>query len=479
MNFVQAIKASGFYHLCSVISHWASVQWSGSWVVERLSHQKSEQERGSASIFYKLAHRAHLGLAGLFERLGLTKLLQSSLFCRPALWCILAVVLSPFLPTMGSLALVLVSLASLLLLFGREREKTLLYFPANKFIYTLAFIYGYATLTSVTVRGSLFVGMLTVLFVLFAIVMMNSITKWSQVRLMCALSVLVGVAVSLYGFYQYLNSFAYRSVWTDTNLFTTFEFRVYSTFSNPNVLAEYFLLVLPLGAAMLVTAKTWKGRVFWLCCDGIMMLCLLLTYSRGAYLGILLAVAVFFVMLDRRFILLGLLGLAVLPLVMPSSIMERFLSIGNMKDTSSSYRWNIYLGALAMLKDYWFSGVGPGMEAFNEIYPAYAFSASIAQHAHNLFLQLTSDTGIFGLLAFCLTVFSFFRTCFTALREEKDFEARVFIITGISAISGFMVQSMTDYTFYNYRVMLLFWAVLALGLLFTRCRQLKEADAHG
>ena len=73
-------------------------------------------------------------------------------------------------------------------------------------------------------------------------------------------------------------------------------------------------------------------------------------------------------------------------------------------------------------------------------------------------------------------IFSFYRTCFTALRGERDFETRVFIITGISAVSGFMVQSMTDYTFYNYRVMLLFWAVLALGLLFTRCKELKGAN---
>ena len=29
-----------------------------------------------------------------------------------------------------------------------------------------------------------------------------------------------------------------------------------------------------------------------------------------------------------------------------------------------------------------------------------------------------------------------------------------------------MVQSMTDYTFYNYRVTLLFWAVLGLGAAF-------------
>ena len=174
--------------------------------------------------------------------------------------------------------------------------------------------------------------------------------------------------------------------------------------------------------------------------------------------------------------LLGIVGLALLPVVMPASIMERFLSIGDLTDTSSSYRLLIYLGTLGMLKDYWFSGIGPGMEAFNQVYPAYAYHAVSAPHSHNLFLQLTSDTGIFGMGVFCLVIFSFYRTCFTALRGERDFETRVFIITGISAVSGFMVQSMTDYTFYNYRVMLLFWAVLALGLLFTRCKELKGAN---
>ena len=37
-----------------------------------------------------------------------------------------------------------------------------------------------------------------------------------------------------------------------------------------------------------------------------------------------------------------------------------------------------------------------------------------------------------------------------------------------------MVQAMTDYSFYNYRVMFLFWAYLALGGLAARRGQLPE-----
>jgi len=476
MNLIRDIKESGFYHLCAAVAAWCSDQWQKSWIIDRFSSQKSGLAQAEGSIFYKMFLAVHRALAWMFEKLRLTKLLQGSVFCIPALWAGLAVVLTPLLPTMGALALVLVSMGSLVLAFGRDRERKLVHFPANKFLYAFVFIFLYATATSVTPRASLFVGLITAAFTLFAIVVMNAFTNWNQVRLVCALMVLAGVAVSAYGFWQWLHPQNYTSVWTDTDLFTTFSFRVYSTFANPNVLGEYFLLVLPLAAALALTGRTWKGRIFWLGCAGVLMLCLLLTYSRGCYLGILFAIALFLVLLDRRFILLGIVGVALLPVVMPASVMERFLSIGDLTDTSSSYRMLIYLGALAMLKDYWFSGVGPGMDAFNQVYPAYAYHTISAPHAHNLFLQLTSDTGILGTGAFCLIIFSYYRTCFTALRGEKDFETRVFLITGISAMSGFMVQSVTDYTFYNYRVMLLFWATLALGLLFTRCKELKGAN---
>ena len=479
MQAIQAVKESYLYHLCATLAAWFGKQWRRSAIVTWMSTQRSDRAWAENSIFYRVFLALHRAIAWLFEKLRLDKLLTGSVFRLTAFWAGLTIVLTPLLPTMASLILVLASFGSLLLNFGCDRSRRLVHFPINKFIYLYTFIYAFAILTSVNRGGSLYVGMISIVFTLFFIVLTNGVTNWKQVRGICRLSVLMGVAVSLYGLYQYAYSQNYISVWTDTTLFTTFDFRVYSTFANPNVLGEYFLLVLPLSAALVLTAKSWKGRVFWLGCGGVTMLCLLLTYSRGCYLGILFAIALFLVLLDRRFILLGIVGLFLAPMVLPASIMERFLSIGNMADTSTSYRWNIYMSSLAMLKDYWFSGVGPGIEAFKQVYPAYAYDEAVAQHAHNLFLQLTSDIGIFGTLAFCLAILSFYRSAFTALWGEKDFETRVFIITGVSAISGFMVQSMTDHTFYNYRVMLLFWATLGLSLLFTRARRLKGAEAHG
>ena len=43
-----------------------------------------------------------------------------------------------------------------------------------------------------------------------------------------------------------------------------------------------------------------------------------------------------------------------------------------------------------------------------------------------------------------------------------------------AGMAGFLVQAMTDYSFYNYRVMFLFWVFIALGGLLARRGQLPE-----
>ena len=64
------------------------------------------------------------------------------------------------------------------------------------------------------------------------------------------------------------------------------------------------------------------------------------------------------ILFDKRLIWLGIIALIAAPFVLPQTILERFMSIGNMQDTSTSYRVYIWLGTIAMLKDYFFCGIG-------------------------------------------------------------------------------------------------------------------------
>lgn len=378
-----------------------------------------------------------------------------------------ALVLAPILPTMAVLGLVCCCFLSVFLRMGLDPEASLTHSPLNAHIGLYAFVIFWSTATSLNLKGSLLPGMLTIAFVLFFYGVTASGLERQLDRLLW-LMLAAGVGVSLYGFYQAIFPERYSNVWTDTDLFSNIAFRVYSTLANPNVLGEYLLLMIPLACAMLFAADSPGKRIAALAAVGIMGVCLILTYSRGCYLGLLFAAAVFLVLLDRRFLFLGILAVALCPLYLPQSVISRFTSIGNLADSSTSYRVYIWLGSLAMLRDFGLSGVGLGYDAYNEVYPFYAHHGIAAPHAHNLFLQILCDSGIVGLLVFLGLIVSFYRMMLTAIRHERDSRARVLQIGGTSAVSGFLVQSMTDYTFYNYRLLLLFFGILGLCVLLTR-----------
>ena len=64
----------------------------------------------------------------------------------------------------------------------------------------------------------------------------------------------------------------------------------------------------------------------------------------------------------------------------------------------TSYRVYIWLGTIAMLKDYWLSGVGPGQSAYSKVYAHYGYNGISAPHAHNTYLQVMCETGIAGII---------------------------------------------------------------------------------
>ena len=280
---------------------------------------------------------------------------------------------------------------------------------------------------------------------------------------------LVGVVcsctlVGLYGLYQ--NFFGLVSqTWQDSDMFSTIEGRVVSTFENPNVLAEYLIMVLPLVLALFLNADQPKKKLSMVIAGGIIGGCLIYTWSRGAWLGFLIGIMIFLLMYSRHtmtLMLFGCLGIPFLPFVLPESITQRFLSIGNLGDSSTSYRVNIWRGVGKMIGDYWQTGVGIGTDSFRCVYPLYSLSGiESAPHSHNLYLQILVEIGIVGLAIFLVLLFFWAQSCFTLHRNEERREKLIpaALFCGLLAV---LAQGMTDYIWYNYRVFLMFWLMLGL-----------------
>lgn len=453
------LKQSFIYQLFVSISNWLNKIFSQSLLVNLFIKDVDNEKRENETIFVRVLNKIVEFLRKLFVKLKLDKLLDNSIFTKPIIWLSLTVFFTPFLPTMVCIAMVIFTGLTLGLKFLTTPDMKLKYSKVNVWLLMFILIIGITAFTSISIEESLNIALVMIAFAFAYFVIINTIENKKQLKSILYLFVIAAAISAVYGIYQYIFGDVYSQAWLDAEMFEDIKMRVYSTFENPNVYGEYLILAIPIAVSLFWTEKGFWKKTFLLGIVAITTLAMVLTFSRGCWLGILFALAILAVIIDRRFILLGIAALMCLPFVLPDTIIQRFTSIGDMSDTSTSYRVYIWMGSLAMLKDYWFSGIGLGETSFNTIYPLYSYNNIQAPHSHNLYLQIVSQFGILGLLVFLGVVYNFYKEATISMLKKRNI-----VLAGIVAgMTGFFLESMFDYTWYNYRVILIFWMVLAFG----------------
>lgn len=278
------------------------------------------------------------------------------------------------------------------------------------------------------------------------------------------------LCVVLYGFFQFthiqtMSDAIAAQDWVDPARFPLLYRRMYSTLENPNLCAGYLLMMIGLiGARGLLEPKRRRKWV-QLSLTAVLVLCLLLTYSRGAWVSLAVMAAVLAVLYDRRIWLVFLLVPVVL-LVYHGQITERFLSLFSGEDTSTILRFALWESTAAMIGDNPLLGVGWG--AYFKAYPAYNFFVGdpevIIFHAHNMYLSLLAEVGIPGGLFYFLTFFGHLSVSVLLYRNGKDPFSRAVGLGGALAISGMAAYGVGDYVLFSRAVSIVFWSVAALSM---------------
>lgn len=376
-----------------------------------------------------------------------------------------ALFLAPLIPTMALVGVSLLCLFSLIVRAVTSKKFEWRFggvgflILAMLIVYLLSSVISFARLKSLTIWAVYFA------FMIFYFVIINTMRTKKQLFGLLTVFVISGFAVCLYGIMQYVFGWNTAQAWMDEDMFGDIKMRIYSTLENPNVLGEYILLVLPVCVGIMWSRKGAFTKTVYGAVAVVMFAALILTFSRGCWIGIMLSAAVFATLAAGKLWGLALLALPFVPMILPESIVNRFLSIGDMKDSSTSYRVYIWMGTLLMLKDFWVSGIGPGTEAFAKVYPFYSYSAIVAPHSHNLFLQIIVESGIVGIAVFIGMLFLFVkRLSEGGAKCEKGSEEYVMLVSIAAAVLGFLLQGMFDNCFYNYRVFMIFWCVIAVGI---------------
>ncbi len=389
----------------------------------------------------------------------------------------IAAVVLAVAPTMALVGLIMFTFMSFLLSFARDEKMKFKRTPLDVPLLLFASVLGISAIFSFAFMSSAMAVMVYFAFILSYYLLTNALQSKERLYCLIVFMLVVGLFVAAYGIYQHIFGFAEGTVWTDTDMFEDIETRVVSTFENPNVLGEYLLLIIPICVGVIVGRRGGFNKLIHLGIVAALSMCMIYTYSRGNWIGLLVAIFMFCAFYDKRFIWLTAVAVLLSPLFLPESVINRFFSVGDMDDSSTSYRVYIWIGTLRMLKDYWFSGIGIGEEAFRKIYEMYSLSAVAAPHSHNLYLQIITENGIMGIIAFGAVMVVYFKMCISTITACRDKLLKALTIGLASGMLGYLIQGLFDNVWYNYRVFLLFFIILGITAVCTELAKNNSEEA--
>jgi putative inorganic carbon (HCO3(-)) transporter len=313
-------------------------------------------------------------------------------------------------------------------------------------------------------------------YVLLYYLVSHNVKSYEQIKRLVGVLLASAVIVSLYGFYQYIlgvdaNSFE----WVDAQQFPDLKVRVFSTMQNPNLLAGFLVTIIAIAIGLGLRFTASDQKLSMLALVVVLGGCLVLTYSRGAWVSLAIVIAAYGILYDRRILWLLLAGPAVM--LCFSEVSGRIISIFHPTDTSSTLRLALWHSTLAMISNNPLSGIGWG--AYWLVYPQYDFfindESTVIFHAHNMYLHLAAETGIPGLVAFVAFMYSHALMAVRLLRQPCPPWVQGLLTGLIAAILGLAVSGLTDHILFSIQMSMLAWLLFAVVI---AVKQAAEVRIH-
>ena len=241
-------------------------------------------------------------------------------------------------------------------------------------------------------------------------------------------------------------------------------------FKTSNGLGGYLAGIVPgLSAWVLLGKQEFPYRVIASSILLLLMWSLILTFSRGAWLGTFFGgtFLLFFILFRGKrshfYLSLGMswavifLSLALVFIVAYGSgqtILERFETI--------RWRLGIWNVSLEMIRDKPF--FGHGINTFMKVFQSYRGESLGPTYAHNCFIQLAAETGIAGLFCFLWIVAKMFHESLGKLKSnfEKDRGLGALTVGLLAGIFAFLVHSFFDTHFYSLQLSVYLWYMVAV-----------------
>jgi len=232
--------------------------------------------------------------------------------------------------------------------------------------------------------------------VIIFVLMINLVTSFNRLLLIMKAVVLCGTLMALLAIKSYmageLDTEGIRIAGA-----------VGGTFGNPNDMAISFDLMLPL-AVGLAMAHNRLQRMLYFACSAIFVAGVVVTFSRGGFLGLVAMGGLLLWKISRRnriaAVMVVALTIGVFVVAMPGGYGDRLVSIFEAeKDATGSRaaRWDLLQRAVSVAASNPIIGVGIGN------YHIYSLHEYVA---HNSYLEIAAELGVAGLIAYLILIFA-------------------------------------------------------------------------
>lgn len=235
--------------------------------------------------------------------------------------------------------------------------------------------------------------------------------------------------------------------------------RAGSTFSNPNLFAQFTVMAIPFVAAYGFSGERSAAKILARFSLLFAVIGIFFSFSRGSYLALAAIAIVMCVANIRRVIPMLIVALSGC-LLLPDSIWSRLLSIGDASDVAITERFQVWGVTMQVFFERPLTGHGIGLGG---IWPRLAECGFTAPHAHNTFLEFLAEGGVIGLLLLLLLLWKLFRTGFELIIHTP--KTRMFGAAIIAFCGGFCLGGMVDFPLFAPKTIGMFMMALA----FTDC----------
>jgi O-antigen ligase len=189
----------------------------------------------------------------------------------------------------------------------------------------------------------------------------------------------------------------------------------------------------------------------------------LLTYTRGAYVGILVALLFYAAVRRPRALLLLAPALLAVFFLAPPEIRERIRSITDLSDRTNRDRIAMARAGARIVRDYPVLGLGPDMvQAYYPLYRDPDAPRWRVPHLHNNVLQIAASSGVFAAAAYLALAALFLWRAARLLRRERRPERAAIWAGALLAGTALTAAGLFEYNFGDTEVQMATLLVFAI-----------------